>query len=328
MTLRRSPLLLLPVAALLTACGTTGGGTGAGAGDEPGSDGLQVIASFYPVEYLLTEIAGEHAEVSTLTGPGADPHEVELTPRAVGSLGSADLVVYAEGMQPAVDAAVRQQAPDHSLDVTVAADLMATGGGSEEHDEHAHEDEGHDEDDAHAGHDHGPEDPHFWLDPIRYGQVAEAIAEELADLDPDHADDYRERAAGLVEELTDLDQAFTEGLASCESRDVVTTHEAFGYLADRYDLHQHGITGINPEAEPSPARLAEISAQIRRNETTTVFAEPILTDAIARTVAQETGAEVLILDPVEGITEDSAGEDYLSVMRANLEALQEGLGCS
>ena len=131
-----------------------------------------------------------------------------------------------------------------------------------------------------------------------------------------------------MEELTDLDQAFTEGLASCESRDVVTTHEAFGYLADRYDLHQHGITGINPEAEPSPARLAEISAQIRRNETTTVFAEPILTDAIARTVAQETGAEVLILDPVEGITEDSAGEDYLSVMRANLEALREGLGCS
>lgn len=267
-----------------------------------------MLASFYPLEYLTERVAGDRAEVSTLTSPGVDPHDVELTPRLVGSLGSADLVVYAEGMQPAVDRAVDTQAADHALDVTPAADLMALG---------------ETQDDA-----HGTADPHFWLDPERYGHVAEAIAEQLSTVDPDHAEDYQANAAQVVGDLETLDEEFTHALASCESRDLVTTHEAFGYLAQRYDLHQIAITGISPESEPSPARLAEVSAQVHDLGVSTIYTEPFLSDAIARTVAQETGTEVRTLDPVEGITEASPGADYLEVMRANLVQLSAGLGCS
>ncbi|ANS77478.1 Zinc ABC transporter, periplasmic-binding protein ZnuA [Serinicoccus hydrothermalis] len=327
---RRSRALVLAstLALGLSACGS--GSTDGGA-DAEGSADLQVVASFYPVQYLVERVAGEHAEVSSLTAPGVDPHSLELSPRDVGSLGDADLVVYSAGMQAAVDDAVESQVDDTALDVAPAADLLSVSETEEEHAGHSEEgdeDREHEGDEGHEGHDHGSEDPHFWLDPERYGHVVEAIADRLVEVDPDHAADYEANAASVVEDLDALDADFEQGLADCTSRDLVTTHEAFGYLAERYDLHQMGITGISPEAEPSAARLAEISSQVEELGVTTIYAEPILTNAIARTVAQETGTRVLTLDPLGGITEESAGEDYLEVMRANLEALSDGLGCS
>lgn len=327
----------------LTACGT-GGAQTVGTTEEPGEAAdLQLVASFYPLEYLLERVAGEHAHVETLTAPGIDPHDVELSPRTVGSLTSADLVVYLSGMQPAVDDAVAQQAADHALDVAPEADLLAYGESADEHAEHTdeeaehadehteHTDEeaGHGDDEAeHDDHGHGAEDPHFWLDPQRYGSVATALATELARLDPENAGDYEAGAAALVADLEELDAAYTAGLASCESRDVVTTHDAFGYLGARYDLHVTGITGISPESEPSPARLAEVSAEVAELGVTTIYAEPLLSPAIAQTVANETGAQVLTLDPADGLTEASAGSDYLGIMKANLETLRQGQGCS
>lgn len=317
----RALVAALPLSLLLASC--AGGDDGGESGSTVGADGaqLELVASFYPLEYLVTKVAGDHAEVATLTRPGVDPHDVELTPREVGSLGSADLVVYSSGMQPAVDRAVDTQAADHSFDVDDAADLLALGESDEDH--AAHADEGHD----HEGHDHGSEDPHFWLDPERYADVTEAVAEQLARIDPEHAADYEANAAALVADLEGLDEEFAAGLAQCESRDLVTTHLAFGYLALRYDLHQTGITGISPESEPSAARLAEITAQVRDQGITTIYAEPLLSSDIAQTVAQESGAQVLTLDPADGLTDASAG-DYLGIMRANLEALRDGLGCS
>lgn len=317
----RTCAFLLPLTLALAACGQ--GTPEDDQGETPAESGagstLTVISSFYPLEWLTQEVAGDLAEVSVLTSPGADPHDVELTPRTVGSIGSADLVIYSAGMQDAVDDAVSSQAIDHALDVAPSADLLAAGEDTHAHDEHAEEEE---------GHDHGPEDPHFWLDPERYGHVAEAIAQRLGEVDPDNAQEYTDNAADVVSELTSLDEEFAGGLQTCESRDLVTTHEAFGYLAQRYDLNQMGITGISPEAEPSPARLAEVSSQVDRLGVTTIYAEPILTDAIASTIARETGTRVLTLDPLEGVTDASAGEDYLEIMRANLESLREGLGCS
>ena len=334
----RPVLVASSLALVLAACGGTTTPEGSADAGAEGSASVEVTASFYPLEYLLTRVAGDHAEVSTLTAAGIDPHDLELSPRDVGSLGQSDLVVYSAGMQPAVDDAVASQAADNSFDVSESADLLAVGESEEEHDEHAGESEEEhaehaDEEDAaaeegHDDHGHGGEDPHFWLDPERYGDVALAMADRLGEVDPDNAQSYTSNAEAVVADLDALDEEFATGLADCTTRDLVTTHEAFGYLAARYDLDQVGITGISPESEPSAARLAEVTAQVDELGVGTIYAEPILTDAIADTVATETGAQVLVLDPLEGITDASAGEDYLEVMRSNLSALQEGLGCS
>lgn len=330
-------LALVPLGLGLAACGgTAGSDTGVTGGGGPGGERLSLVTSFYPVEFLASRVAGEHAEISTLTSPGVDPHGVELTPRQVAALGSADLVLYSSGMQPAVDQAVRTEAGDRATDLAAHADLMLVGESAEEHHGHTDDDndeDGHNDDDSHGDdhghddHDHGPEDPHFWLDPERYGRVAEVVAAELSSVDPDNAQSYEANLELLLSDLETLDEEFAEGLAGCRSRDLVTTHEAFGYLAHRYDLHQTGITGIAPESEPSPARLAEVTAQVRELDVRAIFAEPVLRDDIAATIANETGTEVLTLDPVEGVTDSSAGTDYLEIMRANLESLREGLGC-
>ncbi|GAA5157276.1 metal ABC transporter substrate-binding protein [Ornithinimicrobium tianjinense] len=320
----------------LTACSGPAQ-TGTDAGDDGGQ--VQLVASFYPVEYILGRLAGDRAEITTLTAAGVDPHDVELSPRTVGTIGSADLVVYASGMQPAVDDAVAQSGSGTTFDVVPAADLLALRETAEQHAEHSDddqhgdddqhsEDEHADEEESHDDHGHGAEDPHFWLDPVRYADVADAVAEELATVDPDGAQVYRANAAALREDLEKLDGELEAGLADCTSREVVTTHDAFGYLGHRYDLHLTGISGISPESEPSPARLAEVAAMVEADGLTTVYTEPLLGDAIARTLEVETGVAVLTLDPVEGITDASAGQDYLAVMRANLAALRQGQGCS
>lgn len=337
LTLRTLAVLALPLVLGLAACGEDGNearnDAGAGSVEENGG-GLTVVTSFYPIEHLASRVVGEHAEVSALTSAGVDPHDVELTPRQVAALGSADLVLYSAGMQPVVDQAVAAEAAERSVNLAPHADLLLVGEAAHDHEDQAHDHDSHDDqahDDDHADdddHDHGPEDPHFWLDPERYGQVAEVIAAELITLDPDNAAGYETNLELVLTDLDELDQEFAAGLVECRSRDLVTTHEAFGYLAHRYDLHQTGITGIAPDAEPSPARLAEVTAQIRTLDVRAIYAEPILRDDIARTIANETGTEVLTLDPVEGITDQSAGSTYAEIMRANLAALQEGLGCS
>ncbi|AXH94984.1 metal ABC transporter substrate-binding protein [Ornithinimicrobium avium] len=317
MPARLRPFLLAPLVLALAGCGEgTGDATGGTAAD---GAGLQLVASFYPLEYLLERVAGDRATVDTLTAPGVEPHEVELSPRSVGSLGSADLVVYESGMQPAVDDAVGHQAADHSFDVAPAADLLPLGESSDEHGTAA---SGHDD------HDHGPLDPHFWLDPQRYGAVATALGERLAELDPQHAQAYAADAAALVEDLDALDGELAAGLASCEVREVVTTHDAFGYLGARYDLHMTGITGLSPESEPSPARLAEVAALVDRLGVSTIYAEPLLPRAIAETVAEETGAQVLTLDPADGLSSAGSDADYFDIMRTNLATLREGQRCS
>ncbi len=305
----------------LAACGTGAGGQ-AGVGGS-GSRGLTVVTAMYPVEYLVSRVAGEHADVVNLAETGADPHDLELTPRDVAALQQSDLVVFAAGMQPAVDDAVATQAADHSLDLSPAADLLTLE--AEGHDGQGTHDDA--EDGGSDAHGHGGLDLHFWLDPVRYGAAGSAVAEELATRDPAHAASYRANAATLLTELTALDADYEEGLADCTSRDLVTTHAAFGYLAHRYDLHQIAITGLTPESEPSPARMAAVMAEVRDLGVSTVFSEVLLGPALADTVARETGAQVLVLDPVEGITDQSAGADYLAVMRANLATLRTGLGC-
>jgi zinc transport system substrate-binding protein len=320
MTSRPSPLVaragaLAIAIAVLSGCATSGG-RGAS------SDKLEVAAAFYPLEYAASQVGGDHVDVRSLTKPGAEPHDVELTPRQVGSIASADLVVYEKHFQPAVDDAVRGQAKDHALDVSPAARLTLAA----TEDDHAHAGESAAEHQDHA--DEGAPDPHFWLDPLRYADVGDAIAAELGRRDPAHATAYDSNAKAFRAQLTTLHEELTAGLAHCAVRDLVTSHAAFGYLAEAYGFTQESITGLTPDAEPNPAAMAALTAHIRESGARTVYAETLVSEAVAKTLARETGARLAVLDPLEGITSASAGRDYPSVMRANLATLRAGQECS
>lgn len=302
---------------VLAGCGSDDGG-GSGAGD----DRLTVVAGFYPLEWAAERIGGDRIDVSSLTAPGAEPHDLELTPRDVAGVSDADLLVYLGGFQAAVDDAAESQAGDHSWDVAGAADLSLTAEG------HEHgEDEEHAEEEDHA---EGEEslDPHFWLDPTRLADVGDELAAQLTELDPDGAATYEENAGALRADLEALDEEMSAGLGGCAVDTLVSSHDAFGYLADRYGLEVVGITGLSPSSEPSADQLAEISGLVAERGVTTVYTEVLVDPAIAETVAAEAGVRTAVLDPLEGLTDESAGADYLEVMRANLATLQEGQSCS
>lgn len=305
---RRLAGLAVVAPLVLAACGGDGG-SGAGAT-------TSVATSFYPLEYVAERIVGEHAEVSTLTSPGVEPHDLELTVRQTATVADADLVAYVEGLQPAVDAAVEQHGPEHVVEVTEVVDL-------EPADPEAHEGEDEEEHEAHADVDG---DLHFWLDPLRMAEVAAALEARMSEIDPDNAAAYAENLAALEQDLKALDQEYETGLADCRLDTVVVSHDAFGYL-ERYGLNFEPIAGLSPDAEPSPAHLAELADLIRAEGVTTVFSETLASPEMAETLAAELDLQTAVLDPVEGLTEETSEEDYLSLMRANLSALQEANGC-
>jgi zinc transport system substrate-binding protein len=298
-----------------------GGSEGAAA---DGGDGLTVVAGFYPLEWAAQRVAGDRADVSSLTPAGAEAHDLELTPQDVAAVAEADLLVYLEGFQPALDEAAQNEAADTAWDAGGAADLTLTA------EEHAHEGETAEEHAEHAeeGAEGEATDPHFWLDPVRLASVGDALAERLAEADPDGAATYEQNAAALRSDLEALDAEMQAGLAGCAVDTLVTGHDAFGYLGDRYGLEVVGISGLSPSAEPSPAAQAEISELVRERGVTTVYTETLVDPAVAETVATEAGVRTAVLDPIEGLTDESAGSDYLEVMRANLATLQEGQSCS
>jgi zinc transport system substrate-binding protein len=171
------------------------------------------------------------------------------------------------------------------------------------------------------------DDPHFWLDPRALATVAREVEEQLTELDPEHAEDYRDNAAELFTDLVELDGRSSTALQDCERRTVVVSHDAFGYYGYRYDLDFEAIAGLSPEAEPSPAHLAELQQLISDRGVTTVFSETLASPEMAETLADDLGLETAVLDPVEGLSDETADEDYLSLMRGNLEALKEANGC-
>lgn len=157
--------------------------------------------------------------------------------------------------------------------------------------------------------------------------VVTALEDKLGAVVPDAASSLTANADAVVAELTKLDGEFTSGLASCERAEFITTHEAFNYLALRYGLTEIGISGINPDAEPSPARIAEIHEEAKAHGVTTIFFETLTSPAVAEAIAGDLGLKTAVLDPLEGVTENSPGTDYPSIMRANLEALRAANGC-
>jgi zinc transport system substrate-binding protein len=255
----------------------------AGCGAGVGSNGRKtVVAAFYPIAYAAGRIAGPHYDVENLTPPGVEPHDLELSPRTVARIETADIVLYlGQGFQPAVEKAA---AAGSGVRVDLLAGLPL----------------------------HGV-DPHVWLDPPLFARVVRRIAATL-----------HRPATSLLTDLRGLDARYRRGLRNCARHEIVTSHEAFGYLAQRYGLQQIAITGITPESEPSPQRLATVVGLVRRTHATTIFFERLVSPRLATTVAREAGARTAVLDPIEGA---EPGESYLMLMRKNLIALRRALGC-
>lgn len=327
----RTIAALLPAVALVTACGESGG-------PETASDGpVEVVAGFYPLQFVAERVGGDLVEVTNLTPRGAEPHDLELSARDTIRLDDAGLVVYLRGFSPALDETIDAVADDHAFDVAPAARLHGADeddrddGHDDGHDEHPdeHGDDEHDHDQGdHDGHDHADgRDPHFWLDPTRLADVADAVAERLGHLRQDTADRFRTNAEELRRQLEQLDGEFAATLAQCANDHLVTSHRAFGYLAARYGLTQVGIAGLSPDEEPSPAALADVADFVTDYGVTTIYHETLVDPGIAETVAAETGVSTAVLDPLEGLTDTSAGTDYFEVMRANLATLAAGQGC-
>lgn len=303
-------LLAATTAALLV-------GAAAACGDEAsglGGDGrIEVVTAFYPLQFLSERVGADAVAVTQLTKPGAEPHDIELNPKQAGQISDAGLVVYLKGFQPAVDEAVQQEAAGKAFDAGAVVELLPAADGHEDApDEQEHAD--------------GAMDPHVWLDPVRFATISDRLAERLGQADPAHAADYTSRARTLHAELDALNTEYTTKLKTCARREIVTSHTAFRYLAARYGLTEVGITGISPESEPSPQRLAQVAEEARATGTTTIFFETLVSPKVADTIAREVGAKTAVLDPLEGLTEPDA--DYFSVMRGNLTALTTALGCT
>ncbi len=264
------------------------------------SDGVDVVAAFYPLQFVAERVAGPDASVTDLTTPGQEPHDLELSVRANAEVAAADLVVYQGGFQAAVDDAVGQNATGTTLDVTDVVDLRSVD---------------------------GEVDPHFWLDPLLLAKVADAVGRDLAEVDPAHADAYAVRAAAVRSDLEDLDTAVERGLSDCRRSTIVVSHDAFGYL-ERYGITVAPVAGLSPDAEPTPADLQRLQQLIDSDNITTVFSEALASPRLTASLARDTGVESRVLDPIEGLTDATADEDYLSLVRANLEALRSANGCA
>lgn len=291
---------------------------------------LNVTASFYPMQYLAEEIGGDHVSVDTLTKPGVEPHDLELSPKQTASLGESDFILYLKGIQPAVDDAIGQSGVKNTVDAAELTKLEKHGTGvGHDHghggEEHADEEEhGHEEE--HEGEGEAGADPHIWLDPVKYAEVAEGVGKAMEKADPDHAATYKKNTEALVKKLDGLNTKFEDGLKNTKTKTFITTHSAFGYLAERYGLDQEGIAGIDPESDPSPARIKELQDIAKKDGVSTVFFETLASDKTAKTLANDAGLKTDVLDPLEGITDKSKGDDYIGVMESNLAALQKALG--
>ena len=328
----------LSLAALLAGCGgTSGGAKGSDASSDSGD--VSVMITCYPTQYLAEKVGGKHVSIINPVKPGIDPHGLELSVQQVAQMADADLVVQIEHYQTAVDDAIKAHEPKKLLNLNEFVDILPASGDDDhdhgdEHDheheandgggdDHAHEHDDHDHDDHdHGGHhhDHGGIDPHFWQDPHRMIKAAKALADALSDIDSEHAEDYAKNYEALEKELTDLDEELHQKYESVDrEKAFITSHTAFAYLADTYDLHQIGIAGIDPENEPSTERLLELAELVKKEKLTTVFFETSATPAVAEALASRTGAKAEELDNLE--TQLDAKKDYAQVMRENADKL-------
>lgn len=291
-----------------------------GVKEREGHERLTIAASFYPLAHFAQKAAGKDTEVFMITPAGAESHDFEPTPRDISTVRKADIFIYnGAGMDPWAErvAPTLKEAGATTIEMTAHFSLMSV----EDNEEGHHEDDGHDHE--------GAFDPHIWLDPLMAAEQVSFIGEALASADPDNAASYRSRSVQYADELKGLHEEFIKGLSNCGTRNIIVAHDAFSYLAKRYGIDMIPVTGVFAGEEPSPRRMAEVAKLARKKSIRYIFFEPLASPKIAETIARETGAEVLELNPLEGLTkeQEAAGEDYISVMRSNLANLRKALEC-
>ena len=315
-------IIMIVVAIAFAGCGSkTDGGTASVAKEK-----VKIVATIYPVYEFARQVGGDKVEVTMLIPPGAEPHDWEPTAKDLVKIRSAKLLLYnGAGFEP-VDKLLKQEVLGSAIAVEVSKGIpLLQGIQEDDHDEHEHE---HNHNKAKQDDKHQHEtDPHVWLDPELAKLEVDNIAAALSKADPANGDFYQQNANRYKDELTKLDGEFAAALTNVSRRDIVTTHAAFQYLTKRYKLNQIAIMGLAPDAEPTSAKLVEIVKFCRDKQVTTIFFETLISPRVAQTIAKETGAKLLVLHPIDGLTAEDvkSGKDYLSLMRDNLTNIKIAL---
>lgn len=271
----------------------------------------KVVAAFYPVAYAAQRVGGSRVDVTNLTPTGAEPHDLELTPKQFDEILDADVVFdMGHRFQPAVEkAAEERDGPTVTL-----LDRLPINAGKKNVEEG------------------NPDalDPHVWLDPILMQGIVREVQAALSKADPRGRAVYARNAQKFIAQLSALNDRYATGLAHCARRVIVTSHEAFGYLAKRYDLRQEGVSGLSPDAEPDARRLGQLTDLVKKDHVTVVFTETLVSPRIADTLAREAGVKTDTLNPLEGLTDKelAAHANYVTVMDQNLAKIRGALGCT
>lgn len=276
-----------------------------------GGDGkFSVITSFYPLYFFAEWIGGDKAVVTNIVPAGAEPHDYEPTAQDMAQMEKSRLIVVNGGGLEAWSDRLAKNISAKNTTIVVAGEGLLT---REMRENGA-----------------VTTDPHIWLDPVLAKKMAERIALGFEAVDPEHAAFYRENAGRLLEQLDDLDATYRSGLQACAEKNIITSHSAFGYVAAEYGFNQVSIAGLSPDAEPSPSELARIAQFAKTNNVRYIFFESLVSPKLSQTIAAEVGAETLVLNPLEGLSDGelAGGEDYFSVMYNNLVNLQTALQCN
>jgi zinc transport system substrate-binding protein len=270
---------------------------------------LQVVTSFYPLYFFASQIAGDKAEITNITPAGAEPHDYEPSTQDIARIERASILILNGGQLEVWGDNMKENLRNKNIEVVTAGEGLVTQE-VEEEGEHII-------------------DPHVWLDPVLAKKEVQKIAQAFIKVDSANKTFYESNEKNLENRLDSLDTLFKEELGECQQKNIVTSHAAFGYIAFRYGLKQVSISGLSPDQEPSPKKLAEVARFAKDNNIKYIFFETLIIPKLSETIAQEIGAKTLVFNPLEGLTKDDedAGKDYFSIQQENLTNLRIALEC-
>jgi len=290
---------------------------------------LKVVTTVYPVYEFTRQVGGDKVDVVMLIPPGAEPHDWEPTAKEIAQIKSAKLFLYhGAGLEPVGKLLTKEILGDTpATEISKGIELLTEAAGPADEEDEDHHEHARNQEKSQPDSHHQHIDAHVWLDPVYAQQEVNNIAEALAKLDPQNREYYVKNAERFSKELAQLDQDYKAALATAARRDIITSHAAFGYLAKRYNLKQVAIMGLSPDSEPTPDRMARVVDFCREHNVNYIFFETLVSPKLSETIAKETGAGLLVLNPIENLTaeEIQQGKTYLSIMRENLANLQKAL---